>query len=37
MKQNKATAPKTIELPPEVRPGQSVALLQELHPVRRHY
>jgi hypothetical protein len=35
MKQNKATAPKTIELPPEVRPGQSVALLQELHILTR--
>ncbi|MFL6707722.1 MAG: class I SAM-dependent methyltransferase [Massilia sp.] len=36
MKQNKpAAAPKTIELPPEVRPGQSVALLQELHILTR--
>ena len=30
-----AKAPKTIELPPEVRPGQSVALLQELHILTR--
>ena len=28
-------APKAIELPPEVRPGQSVALLQELHILTR--
>jgi hypothetical protein len=39
MKQsNKAQAlqaPKAIELPPEVRPGQSVALLQELHILTR--
>lgn len=30
-----AKAPKTVELPPEVRPGQSVALLQELHILTR--
>ncbi len=31
----KRADPKPIELPPEVRPGQSVALLQELHILTR--